>query len=31
VKNERRHLHGHPPKLQNVKMDNGEEDGGWKT
>jgi len=21
VKNERRHLHGHPPKLQNVKME----------
>jgi len=26
MKNERRHLHGHPPKLQNVKMENGEDE-----
>jgi len=28
VKNERRHLHGHLPKLRNVKRENGGENGG---
>ena len=31
MKNERGHLHGHPPKLKTQKMEVEEDDGGWKT